>query len=209
MFHLIEAVEKSLDAQNWDSALFVAINLPDICAKLEGIQKKGKTNGYVLWTRRWVQPLYTMSRTRSVRDAARHMIAAGGDREIWESLLKETENAKGEEKETVFMTAEDLYALRCAFTHSGEHHLSNQTINQTLSSFQITAPNPNGTVVHNNYFAKLCPDGKIVSSLQVQVDMLCRDICAAVNSWLAENSENSSLMEKISLMPKIAPIQQC
>lgn len=35
MNHFIEALESSLDTQNWYSVLFISLTLPDICGKID------------------------------------------------------------------------------------------------------------------------------------------------------------------------------
>ncbi|MDH7801273.1 MULTISPECIES: hypothetical protein [unclassified Rhizobium] len=201
MIHLLDAIERSLQSSNWEAALIVAVNLPDVCAKLEDIQKQGKVNRYVIWARRWVQPLYTQKKSASRIEQLNRMREDTSLPEDFRRFLKQ----EVETDDRVFMSAEDLYALRCAFTHGAEHDLSEHNINQTLNSFHITAPSENGLVVHRNYKRHKGPNGEDHSALQVQVDYLCRDICAAVRSWLDENKSNDALNEKISRMPKISP----
>ncbi|WP_395773948.1 hypothetical protein [Agrobacterium pusense] len=202
MLHLLESIETSLNTKNWEAALLMAINLPDVCAALEGIQKQGKTNRYVLWARKWLQPKYT----RKVFAAPPLYEIEGGGADMTQEertrfLSEVYENAK---VDMVSIYAEDLYALRCAFTHAAEHDLSNPKINQTLSRFIISSPPDAHSKLHLNY-VKLKHDKGEEISLQIQVDIFCREICDAVRSWLVENKDNENLNSKLAAMARINP----
>ncbi len=80
--------------------------------------------------------------------------------------------------EHVFLHGEDCYALRCALLHEGSHDISEQRAQQVIEDFNFVVP-PQGWTVHMN---------QINNSLQLQVDIFCRDICSSVHQWLADNS---------------------
>ncbi len=91
---------------------------------------------------------------------------------------KYTSHIGPEREEHIFLRGEDCYALRCALLHEGTHDITEQRAREVLENFQFVVP-PDGWTVHCN---------QNNNSLQLQVDEFCRDICAAVNQWLADNS---------------------
>jgi len=57
MDQFIKAIEQSISNENWYSALFVALSIPDICGKLESPKTKS-TDRYINWIRRYLTPKY-------------------------------------------------------------------------------------------------------------------------------------------------------
>jgi len=72
-----------------------------------------------------------------------------------------------------FLSGGDCYALRCAFLHEGSDDVSKQRAAQALEKFQLVAPRPR-MLIHKNQAGK---------KLQLQVDVFCRDVVAAVKTW--------------------------
>lgn len=146
MLRFTQAIEQSLNEENWYSALTLALALPDICANVcspdEGSQRR-----YVRWYNQYMLQKYT------------HRIGA-------------------DEVEHVFLRGEDCYALRCALLHEGSHDISEQRAQKVLENFSFVVP-PKGWQVHMN---------QMNTSLQLQVDIFCRDICESVHKWIADNS---------------------
>jgi hypothetical protein len=93
-------------------------------------------------------------------------------------LSKYTSYIGPRKEEHVFLLGEDCYALRCALLHEGTHEITEQRAKQVLESFSFIVP-PEGGTVHMNQHN---------DSLQLQVDIFCRDICSSVHNWLADNS---------------------
>jgi hypothetical protein len=58
MDRFISAINRSLETDNWNAALFQALTLPDICARLEA--ENGKTSGpkYVEWFDKYLASSY-------------------------------------------------------------------------------------------------------------------------------------------------------
>jgi len=71
------------------------------------------------------------------------------------------------------MTASDAYALRCAMLHEGRVDIVEQRARVALSRFHFIEPIP-GSYIHNN---------RAGDTLQLQVDVYCRQICDAVRAW--------------------------
>lgn len=163
MDHLIGAVEKAIDEQNWYAALSLALTLPDICAKMEA-PTQGSAKRYAAWANIHFAPKYT------------HRI--GADR-----------------IEHIFLSGNDLYALRCAVLHEGSDDIIQQRARESLEKFHIIAP-PEGGMLHCNQLGTM---------LQLQVDVLCQDICMSVRQWLDSIDDQSELQQRISGLMKIHP----
>jgi hypothetical protein len=61
--------------------------------------------------------------------------------------------------------------MRCAYLHEGRDEIVEQKAQEALERFQFVVP-PEGCVVHSNQFN---------NSLQLQVDIFCREIADAVS----------------------------
>lgn len=58
MNHFIEALESSLDTQNWYSVLFISLTLPDICGKIDEPNETSKKRT-INWFNKYLKPIYT------------------------------------------------------------------------------------------------------------------------------------------------------
>lgn len=161
MQHLIAAVEKSLEDQNWYAALALALTLPDICAKLESPQG-GSAKRYSAWANKYFAPKYT-----SEIGAAR--------------------------EEHVFLSGNDLYALRCAVLHEGSDSTIEQRARESLEKFFLVEP-PQDGLLHCNQLGVM---------LQLQVDILCRDICLSVREWIDELGHDDKIHARIASLMTI------
>ncbi|MDC0535543.1 hypothetical protein OAO18_07010 [Francisellaceae bacterium] len=61
MNHLIKAVKDSLESENYISALYLAITLPDICARLESSDGKTSKAKYIEWFDKYLSKYYIHS----------------------------------------------------------------------------------------------------------------------------------------------------
>lgn len=75
MERFTNAIRKSLDSENWYGALVVALALPDICGRLESLNKESKAR-YVEWFTKWMQSEYTR---RVGPDQKEHIFLHGED----------------------------------------------------------------------------------------------------------------------------------
>jgi hypothetical protein len=87
---------------------------------------------------------------------------------------------------TIWLSAGDLYALRCAITHNGSTDIATQRARNVLDDFIFVAPMP-GIHVHCNVFD---------SALQLQVDVFCHDMCVSVEEWLAQARLDPNLVQR-------------
>ncbi len=97
-----------------------------------------------------------------------------------------------EHKKHIFLSGKDCYALRCSFLHEGGDDITNQTIKETLDNFNFITPSK--SIIHCN---------QMNSTLQLQVDIFCKDIINAVEKWLIEIKDDQNKKIKIEKLLKI------
>ncbi|WP_150721682.1 hypothetical protein [Pandoraea capi] len=88
-------------------------------------------------------------------------------------LASFTVNVGPHQERVVFLSGSDCYALRCSYLHEGAGNIEEQHAREALRSFHFITP-PNSGVMHNN---------RVNDVLQLQVDIFCRQIAAAVDRW--------------------------
>jgi hypothetical protein len=91
-----------------------------------------------------------------------------------------------ERKPHVFLHGEDCYALRCSYLHEGGGTIIEQRARKALDSFHFITPPPNGSLVHMNQSNNV---------LQLQVDIFCKEMCAAVEQWMNSFVKGNSELE--------------
>jgi len=99
---------------------------------------------------------------------------------------------------TTFLTGDDFYALRCSVVHEGRDDITTQKARQTLESFQFVVP-PDGWTVHRNLH-----NGR---TLQLQVDLFCREILSGVYSFLAGIEPGSPAAGRVAMLGRIHDMQ--
>lgn len=90
--------------------------------------------------------------------------------------------------ERVFLSGSDCYALRCAYLHEGRENITDQRAREVLDAFQFTVP-PSGWVVHNN---------KMNNTLQLQVDIFCRDIIEGIEAFLVDAAAHPDCINRLN-----------
>lgn len=96
----------------------------------------------------------------------------------------------------VFLNGEDAYALRCAYLHQGEVNIEDQQVQKVLTEFLFVEPPKNGSI-H-------CNQNK--SSLQLQVDVFCIDICDGVEKWVKDVNDNDDIQQRAEKLMTIYPL---
>jgi hypothetical protein len=97
-----------------------------------------------------------------------------------------------------FLCASDCYSLRCAFLHQGDFSIEDQRAQTVLNNFHFIAPFGNGIEIHKNQSG---------STLQLQVDIFCEDICSGVERWLGDVNNDAEIVDRIDKLGKIhAPV---
>lgn len=120
MNSFLDALEMAIETENWYSALFLALTLPDICGKIDEPTTKS-SNRYINWYNKYLLEGYTFR--IEIRD---------------------------EKREAPLITGKDFYALRCAVLHAGSDILTEQDIQETLQKVNFTIPHKNGTRIHKH-----------------------------------------------------------
>ena len=98
---------------------------------------------------------------------------------------------------TEFLSGEDFYALRCSVVHEGRDDITDQKARQTLEKFQFVVPPP-GWTVHKNLHGR--------GTLQLQVDLFCREILVGVYSFLSSIEPGSPAAQRLSMLCRIHDI---
>lgn len=181
MQRFTKAIELALDNKNWHAALTVALTLPDICGKLENPQASVKIR-YSDWYDRYFK---------------------NGSLERHPEHIK-----KSVSEENSFLNGKDCYLLRCAYLHSGNDDITDQPVKKAelkgqqidsdvLTRFHFSKPGTN--FIHNNKI--ISKDG--VTTLQLQIDEFCKDMCNSVKKWEEVASKDDSILEKMNQFLKI------
>jgi hypothetical protein len=97
------------------------------------------------------------------------------------------------QKSHVFLSGNDCYALRCAYLHQGEFDITTQKAKDVLDHFKFVAPFP-GRLIHRNQTNNV---------LQLQVDVFCEEMCAAVDEWLRARGADPSVAATLVALPQI------
>jgi hypothetical protein len=147
MKNFLDAMDLCTANQNWYGALFIALSLPDICAKIDEPSAQGSQSRYCPWFDTYVGKKYIG-----------------------------------------FLSGKDCYALRCAYLHEGTDEITSQKARQMVSRFRFIAPAPRGNMMHCNL---------INDVLQLQVDIFCGDIKAAVEDWLKNIKDDKDKSEAV------------
>ncbi len=97
-------------------------------------------------------------------------------------------------KDSIFLSGNDCYALRCSLIHEGQQDITTQTARQKLQKINFVVPKK-GTNRHNMNFSNI--------ELQLEVDRFCLDMCSAVEQWIKGVSRNQNVQNRIEKLFKI------
>lgn len=89
------------------------------------------------------------------------------------------------------VSGKDFYYLRCSLLHQGIADISNKDGRDVLDYFIFLTEGPHINFISGNI------NGKEVTLLQLNVQEFCKDICKSVEKWLADNSVNTLIQERI------------
>lgn len=103
-------------------------------------------------------------------------------------LSRYTRPASKIQPEHIFLNGADFYALRCAYLHEGRDDITDQRAQQVLAAFQFVVP-PSGWQVHCNQSNK---------TLQLQVDVFCRDVAEGVAQFLVDIATNVDASQRLT-----------
>jgi hypothetical protein len=94
------------------------------------------------------------------------------------------------------LSGQDCYIIRCSVLHQGtlEHSRSR------YSRIILTPPNPQQIVVHLNRMSDASG-----TSLDINIETLCRDLVASVRTWLAAKSNDALFQTNITRFMNVYP----
>ena len=165
---IVAAARSSIRQRNWYAALSVAVSLPDQCGFLD-TGETGTKSRYVTWFNEWLASKYEQKTGPDFMPI-----------------------------KVVFLSGEDLYALRCALIHQGTGDIDQQRARKFLTKVQFVFPDePSSGPLH------LFRDDK---TLFVQVDRLVFDICDATESWLAEKESDVGVQARAMGLAQFRPV---
>ncbi|MDC5366358.1 hypothetical protein NRA53_13730, partial [Acinetobacter baumannii] len=75
MNHFINALETSIQTENWHSVLFISLSVPDICGKIDNPNAQSKQRT-IEWFDKYLKPIYTREIGASRRE---HTFLSGAD----------------------------------------------------------------------------------------------------------------------------------
>ncbi|WP_156921021.1 hypothetical protein [Fundidesulfovibrio putealis] len=189
MERFTKAVRAAIAQQNWYGALALALTLPDICGRLEDPSVKSKPR-YKRWWDKYVAIRYTCPYVDEV--AVRSLLSSGDAKGLRDHIFHQQATRP-------LLSSNDAYALRCAYLHQGGDVIEGQRVRDMVNRFHVITPPQSGSC-HSNMFKILNPEGAD-STLEVQVDRLCNDICDGVEKWEVEVKGNAEVKARMgSLM---------
>jgi len=98
------------------------------------------------------------------------------------------------ECDTIFLSGNDCYALRCALLHEGHQDLRTQNASEKLQKINFVVPN--SKINHHKInFSNI--------EFQLEVDKFCMDICAGAEKWLSDISGNQEIQNRMKKVFKI------
>lgn len=195
MRHIIDSARAALRDENWYAALVVALTLPDACIACEGVTGHGER--YNQFFDRYLSEVYTVERfdealTKAAIDAAINLNNAPLDFDVRADLGEKARSAlqariDAPKVQSRQMTGPDLFGFRCGVLHDGTFSVTPKE-GRTISAFVLVAPS-DGSYVHGNLFD---------DRMQIQVDVLCNQLCDAAERWLAEEAIKPEVAARMS-----------
>lgn len=194
MQRFTSAIRASVREENWFSALFLALAMPDICSTLEspptGKRDGGTGRRYRGWFERYLNQMYNPSDYYESLESRGHVQVAPMSSETIELRKK-----LGFDKSTILpkscaFTAQDCYTFRCKCLHQGlpERHDG--------ENFIFVAPRIQGDVLTSS---------RLNGILYLQIDVFCEDICIAVERWCEDVKTHAEIQQRISELINIHP----
>lgn len=166
---IIDSIFKSLDAQNYFGALFMALTIPDICASVENPGNKKRGVRYRKWFEENLKAKYYPESMLELIENTRPELALQLDES--EKLRLRVEPV-GE----LAFTDDMCWKLRCSVLHEGSTHAG-------PFSFILTHGNSHRNII----------DGV----LQLSTVRLCNDICIAFELWCEKNKDNEDIKKRL------------
>lgn len=178
MKHLTESITKSIETNNWYSAIAVALTIPDICSKINDGTKTNRKK-YAKWFDDYVGENYKTNYSQNQLE----MVRKYSTEQDYQNLLKGT-----------LLSGNDCYALRCAYLHEGTGKIITQRAREILDEIKFVEPNDqmnmNGSIINNK--------------LVLHIDEFCYHILLGIEKW---NSQlNDVQTERLNSFLKVKDI---
>ncbi|WP_434774119.1 hypothetical protein [Pantoea agglomerans] len=173
MKDLIDAVQQALRDNNYFSAMFIALSLPDICGSLEQPKEK---NG--IRAKKWFKENLGAKYMPNNRYEVMLNFRPDGIEQLSPS---DVENLK-KEPATVKLTPEMFWSLRNAFLHEASDKGKQFKFHVTHSSTPMMIIN---------------------DALQLSSVYFCQDMCYAVEMWVLRMKKNAIVTQRINERAKI------
>ncbi|MGR3180996.1 hypothetical protein [Enterobacter cancerogenus] len=178
MENILQSIEKSLATENWISAIFASLTLPDICGATEN-KIQGNGARYRDWFNRYLKKKYDQETLYdSVMANEPELLVEMDSRGI--EYLKST-------PAPVRFTANDCWALRNACLHEGIDK-------DRLRKFTLTIPTKGFITGHLN---------SINGILQLDAKIFCEDIVKAARVWVEDMKKDADMKKKLDEMIKV------
>ncbi|MDC4612136.1 hypothetical protein OHV63_08865 [Acinetobacter baumannii] len=100
-------------------------------------------------------------------------------------------------RKEVLISGEGFYDLRCAYLHAGSDELNQEKIKQIVEKVKFTIPHPNGGTGHRL---------RLNNVLQLQVDLLGKDIIEAIKHWMKDIRSDKVKLERLSNLATITTL---
>lgn len=193
MQRFVDSIRKAVKDENWFSAIFIALAMPDICGNLEDPSVGNVGKKYRKWFNQYLKDKYDHENEWERRlnidpSTAKVLIDNAKGNANVQQYINDQKKQKIERK--CRFTAQDCYKFRCACLHAGMAKSERGPIN-------LTPPMSNGSIVHMAI---------INGDLQLQIDIFCEDVCKAVEVWINKNESNHDIQSRIKELIAVEPI---
>jgi hypothetical protein len=174
------SIRQAIESGNWFSAIFLGLAMPDICGGLETPNEKPGIR-YRRWFNENLKRIYVFDNQFDMLSiTCPDLIERLTSNAFFENVIQDFKLAPVVEGTN--FTASDCYAFRNACLHSGMSK-------DDKKRFALTPPPAAGQIIHRN---------NINGTLYLQIDILCEDICKAVDMWAERVSGDEVIMARIS-----------
>ncbi|EHF5009139.1 TPA: hypothetical protein JG895_004132 [Enterobacter hormaechei subsp. steigerwaltii] len=189
MQQYLESMRKAVTDENWFAALFLALAMPDICAKLETPDMANGEIGkfYKSWFNRYLRKIYAPENLYELYSVISPWELEPPQRTPglpYIEMTKEQRTRQLKEFPVNFgprFTAQDCWKMRCSCLHAGN-------LNGMKNKWYFTPPIPGIDIhMHSDEYGT-----------QLQIDTFVNDVYRAVEEWLLDVDGDVKIQERIS-----------
>lgn len=179
MERFTKAIEKSIENENWYSALTLALTIPDICGRISypEFEKKSEKR-YVKWFDKYMLHHY----------------------EIKLPVMPDEYDVIAPEQKRTLISGGDCYALRCALLHEGRNDVTSQRARRAkVSKFEFAIEEE---LMTDCWYM----DGVIIVNLKKFCHRVCEGVTAWNKEYENNTDVQDSIAEILTLDIKHNPI---